>query len=57
MEGAFQWYETNKCETEASYAYTAKNGTCMESSYTGQYNTTGYSNVTANSPRSQDRHR
>ena len=49
MEGAFQWYETNKAELEADYRYTASNGTCKESSYTGQFNSTGYTNVTANS--------
>lgn len=49
MEGAFQWYETNKAELEADYSYTGKNGTCQESSYTGQFSSTGYKTVTANS--------
>jgi len=49
MEGAFDWYETNKSELESQYAYTAKNGTCQESSYTGQFNSTGYKTITANS--------
>merc|ERR1712087_463576 len=42
IEGAFQWYETNKAELEDDYPYTAKNGTCNVSLYTGQINTTGY---------------
>ena len=49
MEGAFQWYETNKAELESQYTYTARNGTCQESSYTGQFNSTGYKAITANS--------
>ena len=49
MEGAFQWYETNKTELESDYGYTAKNGTCMESSYTGEFNSKSYKTVTANS--------
>jgi C1A family cysteine protease len=49
MEGAFQWYETNKAELESDYAYTAKNGTCKEDSYTGQVNTTGYKVITEKS--------
>jgi len=49
MEGAFQWWESTKSELESQYTYTAKNGTCMSSSYTGQINTSGYKNITANS--------
>ena len=49
MEGAFQWYQTNKAELESDYGYTGKNGTCQETSYTGQFNSTGYKTVTANS--------
>ena len=49
MEGAFDWYESNKSELESQYAYTGKNGTCMESSYTGEFNSTGYKAITANS--------
>jgi cathepsin L len=49
MEGAFAWYETNKTELETDYAYTGKNGTCMESSYTGQFNSKKYVNITAGS--------
>jgi C1A family cysteine protease len=49
MEGAFQWYETNKAELESDYAYTAKNGTCKEDSYTGQVNTSGYKVITEKS--------
>ena len=49
MEGAFQWCQSNKTELESEYTYTAKNGTCMESSYDGQFNTTGYVNVTSGS--------
>ena len=49
MEGAFQWYQTNKAELESQYTYTAKNGTCMESSYTGEFNSTGYKVITSGS--------
>ena len=35
MAGAFYWYKSNKSELESDYTYTAKNGTCMETSYTG----------------------
>merc|ERR1719491_603552 len=49
MEGAFDWYETNKAELESQYSYTGKNGTCQESSYTGQFNSKSYVNITANS--------
>ena len=35
MEGAFQWCQSNKTELESQYSYTAKNGTCKESSYEG----------------------
>ena len=49
MEGAFQWYQTNKSELEDQYKYTGRNGTCMESSYSGQFNSTGYKVITANS--------
>jgi len=49
MEGAFAWYESNKSELETDYSYTAKNGTCKETSYTGQFNSTGYKTITANS--------
>ena len=49
MEGAFEWYKTNKSELESDYAYTGRNGTCAESSYTGQFSSTGYVQVTANS--------
>ena len=49
MEGAFQWYETHKAELEDDYPYTGKNGTCKESSYTGQVNTTGYKVITEKS--------
>ena len=49
MEGAFQWYKSNKTELESDYGYTARNGTCKETSYTGQFNSTGYKSITANS--------
>jgi len=49
MDGAFQWYETNKTELESDYKYTGKNGTCKESTYTGQYDSKSYKNITANS--------
>ena len=49
MEGAFEWYKSNKAELESDYGYTAKNGTCKETSYTGQFNSTGYKSITANS--------
>jgi len=49
MEGAFEWYKTNMAELESDYAYTGRNGTCAESKYTGQFESTGYVNVKANS--------
>ena len=49
MEGAFEWYKTNMAELEDDYSYTGRNGTCKESTYTGQFESTGYVNVTANS--------
>ena len=49
MEGAFQWYESNKTELESDYSYTARNGTCKQTSYTGQFNSTGYKNVASGS--------
>jgi C1A family cysteine protease len=49
MEGAFEWYKTNMSELESDYSYTGRNGTCAETSYTGQFESTGYVQVTANS--------
>jgi C1A family cysteine protease len=49
MEGAFEWYKTNMSELETDYSYTGRNGTCAETSYTGQFESTGYVQVTANS--------
>jgi C1A family cysteine protease len=49
MEGAFQWFETNATELETQYSYTGVNGTCMESSYTAEFKSTGYKAITANS--------
>ena len=49
MEGAFAWYEDNAAELETDYGYTGKNGTCQESSYTAQFKSTGYKQITANS--------
>jgi len=49
MEGAFEWYKTNMAELESDYSYTGKNGTCSETSHTGQFESTGYVQVTANS--------
>jgi len=49
MAGAFFWYKSNKTEAESDYAYTAQTGTCHSSDYTGLYNGTGSSSVTANS--------
>ena len=49
MEGAFEWYKTNKSELESDYSYTGRNGTCAETSYTGQFESTGYVQVKANS--------
>jgi len=49
MEGAFEWYKTNMAELEADYSYTGRNGTCAETSYTGQFESTGYVQVKANS--------
>merc|ERR1712194_838172 len=47
-EGAFEWYKTNMAELESDYSYTGKNGTCSETSHTGQFESTGYVQVTAN---------
>merc|ERR1712032_410987 len=50
MEGAFQWYETNKADLEDDYQYTGKTGkTCNASEYTGQFESTGYKAVTPKS--------
>jgi C1A family cysteine protease len=49
MEGAFEWYKTNMSELESDYSYTGRNGTCAETSYTGQFESTGYVQVQANS--------
>ena len=49
MSGAFFWYINNKTEAESSYTYTAKDGTCKSSQYTGLYNGTGSMGITANS--------
>ena len=49
MAGAFFWYKSNKTELESSYTYTAKTGTCHSSDYTGLYNGTGSTSITANS--------
>jgi C1A family cysteine protease len=49
MQTAFFWFKKNMTELENDYSYTGKNGTCMETSYTGQFESTGYKTVTANS--------
>jgi len=49
MAGAFQWLKNNKAEAESDYKYTAKTGTCHSSDYTGLFNSTGFTQVTANS--------
>ena len=49
MEGAFEWYKTNKTELESDYKYTGKTGTCHMTDYTGQYDSTGYVTVKAQS--------
>merc|ERR1712083_816083 len=49
MEGAFEWWETNKSELETDYVYTGKNGSCQSADFDGIANTTGYKAITANS--------
>jgi len=49
MAGAFLWYKSNKTELESDYKYTAKTGTCHMDDYTGQYDSTGMSQITAKS--------
>merc|ERR1712110_914720 len=46
MAGAFLWYKSNKTELESDYKYTAKTGTCHKDDYTGQYDSTGMSQIT-----------
>jgi C1A family cysteine protease len=47
MQTAFVWFKKNMSELETDYTYTGKDGSCMESSYTGQFESTGYKNVSA----------
>ena len=47
MEGAFQWYESNKADLESAYPYKAVDGTCQTMS--GVTNDSSYVNVQANS--------
>jgi len=49
MAGAFLWFKKNKTELESDYKYTAKTGTCHMDDYTGQYDSTGMSQITAGS--------
>jgi C1A family cysteine protease len=49
MQGAFIWYKSNKTELESDYTYTAKTGTCHSTDYTGQYDSTGQTGITAGS--------
>lgn len=47
---AFNYLSTHGAMTEASYPYTAKDGTCKYSTSNTGVKTTGYTNVSANSP-------
>jgi cathepsin L len=49
MDSAFTHAETHALDTEASYPYTGKDGTCHENAGNG-VNTTGFTDVTPNSP-------
>jgi hypothetical protein len=49
MDYAFKYAEKNKMDLEADYRYTAKNGKCKASSYTGVFNTRSYADVRRNS--------
>jgi len=49
MDGAFEYVETNKLETEADYPYTAKGGDCVATAAKGVVGVTGYTDVTKNS--------
>jgi len=49
MDGAFEYVEANKLETESAYPYTAKNGNCQATTAKGQVGVTGFTDVVANS--------
>jgi hypothetical protein len=49
MDYAFKYAEKNMMDLEGDYAYTAKNGKCESSKYTGVFNTQSYSDVRKNS--------
>ena len=49
MQMAFYWASNNSVEKESDYKYTAKDGTCKESEYTGLYKTAGGDAIKGNS--------
>jgi hypothetical protein len=49
MDYAFEYAEKNKMDLESDYKYTAKDGKCKASSYTGVFNTKSYKDVKARS--------
>jgi cathepsin L len=49
MDNAFQYVEKNPLETESSYPYTARDGTCSYDSSKGVGKVAGYQDVTPNS--------
>ena len=49
MAGAFLWYKSNKADLESDYPYTAQNGTCQASQYSGVTTDGGYTMVSQNS--------
>jgi hypothetical protein len=49
MDGSFKYWQTNLAELEATYPYTAKDGTCAYKAASGKVNTKSYVDVKANS--------
>jgi C1A family cysteine protease len=50
MDQAFTYLETNALDTEASYPYLAKDGTCHSTTGSAVTKVTGFHDVTPNSP-------
>jgi C1A family cysteine protease len=50
MDSAFKYVKAKGVETEATYPYTAKSGTCKYVASKTVFKNTGYSDVTVNSP-------
>ena len=49
VAGAFLWYKSNKADLESDYPYTATNGTCHASDYSGVTTDAGYTMVSQSS--------